>query len=54
MAALGIRVFGLLTSPTSALVRVTPHRRLVRRLVLGPGRSNLDLIGLCGAGGAIK
>ena len=37
MAALGVGGFGLLTSPTSALGRVTPHRRLVRRLALGPG-----------------
>ena len=32
MAALGVGGFGLLTSPTSALGRVTPHQRLVRRL----------------------
>ena len=50
MAALGVGGFGLLTSPTSALGRVTPHHRLVRRLAPGPGRSNRDLVGLGGAG----
>ena len=54
MAALGVGGFGLLTSPTSALGRVTPHQRLVRRLAPGPGRSNLDLVGLGGAGGALN
>ena len=45
MAELGIGGFGLLTSPTSALGRVTPHHRLVRRLSPGPEQSNLDLVG---------
>ena len=54
MAALGVGGFGLLTSPTRALGRLTPHRRLVRRLAPGPGRSNLNLIGLGGAGGALN
>ena len=54
MAELGIGGFGLLTSPTSALGRVTPHHRLVRRLAPGPGRSYLDLVGLGEAGGALN
>ena len=54
VAALGVGCFGLLTSPTSALGRVTPHHRLVRRLAPGPGRSNLDLVGLGEAGGALN
>ena len=54
MAALGVGGFALLTSPTSALGRGTPHHRLVRRRSPGPGRSNLDLVGLGGAGGALN
>ena len=33
---------------------MTPHQRLVRRLAPGPGRSNLDLVGLGEAGGALN
>ena len=54
MAALDVGGFGLPTSPTSALGRVTPHQRLVRRLAPGPGRSYLDLVGLGKVGGALN
>ena len=54
MAAFGVGGYGLLTSPTSALGRVTPHQRLVRRLTPGPGQNILDLVGLGGAGGALN
>ena len=53
MATLGEGGFTLLTGTTSALGRVTPHRRVVCRLDPGLGRSNLHLIGLGGAGGAL-
>ena len=53
MAALGVGGFGLLTSPTSALGRVTPHQRHVRGLTPGFGRNNPDLVGLGGAGEAL-
>ena len=33
---------------------MTPHQILVRRLAPGPGRSNLDLVGLGEAGGALN
>ena len=33
---------------------MTPHQRLVRRLAPGPGRSNLDFVGLGGAGEALS